>query len=93
MFVPEAYIALGDKFGLGVSANGILPFRINSLPNFAPYAGVGVGLNLMDGDLSVNPNFIVGAAQHMGQGSAFVDYTVRGAFKYNQLAVGYRFRF
>lgn len=93
MFVPEAYIALGDKFGLGVSANGIVPFRINSLPNFAPYAGVGVGLNLMDGDLSVNPNFIVGAAQHMGQGSAFVDYTVRGAFKYNQLAVGYRFRF
>lgn len=93
LFMPEAYVALGDRNGFGISANGIIPFNIKSMASFSPYAGVGLGINLLGRDFSFNPNFIAGAAYKIGLGSVFADYTVRGAFKNNQLAFGYRFRF
>lgn len=93
VFMPEAYVALGNTNGFGISANGIIPFNIRSMQGFAPYAGLGLGLNLLGGEVSFNPNFIAGAAYKIGMGSVFADFTARGAFRNNQLALGYRFRF
>ncbi len=93
VFMPEAYVALGNTNGFGISANGIIPFNIRSMQRFSPYAGLGIGLNFLGGEVSFNPNFIAGAAYKLGTGSVFADYTVRGAFRNNQLAFGYRFRF
>ncbi|HTO15276.1 MAG TPA: hypothetical protein VLZ83_05880 [Edaphocola sp.] len=93
MFMPEAYIALGKQTGFGVSANGIIPILNKYTNNFSPYLGIGVGVNYYNGELSINPNFIAGTGYQVGKGSLFVDYTVRGNFKYNQVALGYRLRF
>lgn len=93
VFMPEAYFSLGSGSGFGVSANGIIPFNFARAERFSPYAGVGVGVNYLDSDFTFNPNFIVGTSYSVGKGSLFIDFTARGAFKYNQLALGYRFRF
>jgi hypothetical protein len=91
IFMPELYIGLGEKNGFGISANAIYPF---AMPNnfFTPYVGLGVGLNLIGGNTRFNPNFIGGVSYKLNRGSLFADYTVRGAFKNNQIALGYRFK-
>ncbi len=92
VFIPEAYIAVAENYGLGVSANGVFPFDIQSNPRLKPYAGLGLGFNFVDGDFSLNPNFIIGTFYNLGNsGRVFFDYTVRGGFNYNQVAIGYRF--
>ena len=90
--MPEFYIALGSTNGFGISANGIYPFAI---PNskFEPYLGFGLGLHNLGKTFSFNTNVIAGTAFKVGRGSLFADYTIRGIFRNNQIAVGYRFKF
>lgn len=90
-FMPEAYFAFGKTMGFGVSANVIYPIAINN-PDFLPYAGLGLGLNSIGDQFNLNPNIIVGTFYRMGAGNLFADYTVRGGFKNNQIAVGYNFK-
>lgn len=91
-FMPELYAALGNTTGFGLSANAVYPFNIN-YPRFTPYIGLGAGINSVASNVSFNTNVILGTTYQMGNGNLFADFTVRGAFKNNQLAVGYRFRF
>lgn len=92
MFTPDIYIGLGKKTAFGINANGIFPININN--DFTPYAGVGVGLNSINSHLKFSPNFIVGTSYKLANSASIIfDYTVRGAFTNNQVAVGYRFRF
>jgi hypothetical protein len=93
-FMPTAYIAVAHNYGFGVSANGIYQFSIKKKPRLNPYAGLGLGINFVEGKFSLNPNFIIGTLYRVGgSGSVLFDYTIRGNFKYNQLAIGYRFGF
>lgn len=92
LFMPEAYVALGSTNGFGVSANGIYPFTI-AASRFQPYLGFGLGLHNLGKEFSFNTNVIAGTGYKIGNGSLFADYTVRGLFKNNQIAAGYRFRF
>lgn len=92
VFMPEVYVGLGKQNAFGLSANAIYPIRIQN-SNFTPYAGLGLGLNFVGSETSFNPNFIGGVTYALSKGSLFADYTVRGAFKNNQIALGYRFRF
>lgn len=91
MFSPEFYVGLGSKFAFGVNANGLLPISINS--DFTPYVGAGIGLNYINSKLRFAPNFIAGVSKKVGKSSVFLEYTARGAFKNNQIALGYRFKF
>lgn len=91
IFMPEAYVALGNASGFGISANAIYTFNIKE-PRFTPYAGLGIGLNILGGETYFNPNIIVGTAYAWKKGNLFADLTVRGAFNNNQLALGYRFK-
>lgn len=92
IFMPEVYVALGSTNGFGLSANGIYPISIvNS--RFQPYLGLGLGLHYLGKMVSFNTNVIAGTAYKIGIGSLFADYSVRGAFRNNQIAAGYRFRF
>lgn len=92
--VPDFYLDFGKKLGAGINAN----VHYN-LPTFfegaiSPYLGVGLGLNGIGGTTRFRPNFVVGTS--LGKvlgGNLFVDYTARGAFNNNQLAVGYRCNF
>jgi hypothetical protein len=92
MFVPEAYIALGDGFGFGLSANGVIPFR-TSVSGVTPYGGLGVGVHNLGSEFRFNTNILGGVALQVGSGKLTADYTIRGAFRNNQLAVGYSFSF
>lgn len=92
MFAPDIYVGLGSKFAFGVNANGLVPINLNS--NFTPYVGVGIGLNYINKKLKFAPNFIAGTTYKLGNGSSlYLEYTGRGAFKNNQVALGYRFKF
>lgn len=95
IFMPELYFGMGGDNAFGVSANGILPIKISALDqvNVEPYVGLGLGANYIKSHFSLNPNVILGAAYKVGEGSVTFDYTARGAFKHNQIALGYRFRF
>lgn len=92
LFVPEAYIALGDYTGFGISANGVIPFMSRQWRT-SPYAGVGVGLHKLGRDVAFATNLIVGVAHQLGVGSVTADYTARGLFDNHQVAMGYRFNF
>ena len=92
--VPDAYYGLGDGKHYGVNAN--LRYNLPSLfsESLTPYLGVGLGYNKVGGVGRFLPNYVVGTSlnQVLG-GGLYIDYTVRGAFRNNQLAVGYRFHF
>lgn len=91
MFTPDIYVGFGSKFAFGVNANGMLPFSINS--DLTPYVGAGIGLNYINSKLKFAPNFIGGISKKIGTTSVYLEYTARGAFKNNQIALGYRFKF
>ncbi len=94
IFMPEVFVALEDKIGFGLGANAVIPVNIKSIPRLKPYGGAGLGINSINGNFSLNPNFIVGTAYQVGNsGNLFFDFTVRGAFKYNQFAIGYKLNF
>ena len=90
MFAPEAYLAIGNKLGFGVSANGVLPFKTN-VNGLTPYGGLGLGAHYLGSDFRFATNILGGVAYQLGKGKLTADYTIRGAFRNNQLAVGYRF--
>jgi len=92
LFMPEAYVALGKTNGFGLSANGIYPFNI-ATSRFQPYLGFGLGFHNLGREFSFNTNIIGGTAYNIGRGSLFADYTIRGLFRNNQIAAGYRFKF
>lgn len=91
-FMPELHVALGSTSGFGLSANAMYPFRVNH-ERFTPYVGLGAGLHNAASNVRFNTNVIIGTSYQMFNGNLFADFTVRGAFKNNQLALGYRFPF
>jgi len=93
LFMPELYLALGNKTGAGLSGNIVLPIRLKRTARFEPYIGAGVGLHGVGGITRFNTNLLAGTIYNLGRSSAFADYSVRGAFRNNQLALGYRFKF
>lgn len=92
-FVPELMAGFGKKGGFDLSANVVYNFKLaNSIVD--PYAGLGLGLYSHGLGLKFGPNFIAGANFKLNNsGELFADYTARGLFKNNQIAVGYRFVF
>lgn len=93
-FMPELYYAAGNPSGFGLSGNIIYPFKaLKYDENMTPYAGLGAGIMGNDGDVKLNYNIIIGTNLKFLKGRLFADYTIRNLFKYNQLAVGYRFSF
>lgn len=92
-FVPDAYFAMGDPNGFGINANVLLPFEVNRSPILAPYVGVGVGLNSINDDFRFATNIIVGSSLDLLGGRVYADFTSRGLFQNNQVAVGYKFFF
>lgn len=92
-FVPELMAGFGNKGGFDLSANVIYNFKIDGSA-VDPYAGLGLGLYSHGVGLKFGPNFIAGANFKLNKsGELFADYTARGLFKNNQIAVGYRFVF
>ncbi|MDO5509735.1 MAG: outer membrane beta-barrel protein [Weeksellaceae bacterium] len=92
-FVPDAYFAMGDPNGFGINANVHLPFEVNRSPILAPYVGVGVGLNSINDDFRFATNLILGTSLDLLGGRVYADYTSRGLFDNNQVAIGYKFFF
>lgn len=92
-FVPELMAGFGKKGAFDLSANVIYNFKINNSV-VDPYAGLGLGVYSHGVGLKFGPNFIAGANFKLNKsGELFADYTARGLFKNNQIAVGYRFVF
>jgi opacity protein-like surface antigen len=90
-FVPEFYVGMGDKNGLGLSGNVVYNFlRPDSF--LRPYAGLGLGI-FHGENVHYGTNVIIGADIRLLGGNLFADYSCRKWFKQNQLAVGYRFVF
>lgn len=93
-FMPELYFAAGNPSGFGLSGNIMYPFKaLKFNENITPYTGLGAGFMGNDGEVKFNYNIIVGTNLKFLKGRLFVDYTIRNLFKYNQLAIGYRFSF
>lgn len=90
-FMPEFYAAMGNKSGVGISANVVWNIE-NFSTRFTPYLGMGLGI--FHGEkVHSGTNIIIGTALNLGSGAFFTDYSIRSYFKQNQLAVGYRFVF
>ncbi len=90
-FVPEFYVGMGDKNGLGLSGNVVYNF-LQPGSFLRPYAGLGLGI-FHGKKVHYGTNVIIGADIQLLGGSLFADYSCRKLFKQNQLAVGYRFVF
>ncbi len=90
-FVPEFYVAVGDKSGVGLSGNVV--YNLLQPGSFLrPYAGLGLGI--FHGEkVHYGTNIILGADIRLFGGSLFADYSSRSWFKQNQVAIGYRFVF
>ncbi|MGI6572465.1 MAG: outer membrane beta-barrel protein [Fermentimonas sp.] len=90
-FVPEFYVGMGDKNGLGLSGNVVYNF-LKPDSFLRPYAGLGLGI-FHGKNVHYGTNVIIGADIQFLGGNLFADYSCRKWFKQNQLAVGYRFVF
>lgn len=92
-FVPELMFGFGSKNAFDLSGNVVYNIRLNSSV-IDPYVGLGLGLYSHGNGLKFGTNVILGTNFKLGTaGELFADYTVRGLFKNNQIAVGYRFVF
>lgn len=86
---PEAFVGLGSKIGYGASANVLYGFRVAGL---SPYVGVGLGYTNIGSIGRFGTNVIVGTyIPKVPGGKLSIDYSIRNAFKNNQIAVGYSF--
>lgn len=92
VFTPDLYFGIGGETAYGLNANVTYPLFSNSVSLLSPYIGLGLGVNKID-KFNFGVNFILGSYLEIGNGSLFVDYTSRRAFKNNQLSLGYRFDF
>lgn len=91
-FMPELYVGVGESNTWALSGNAIYPILTNN-EKFNPYAGAGLGFgNLIDGATGFY-NVIVGTKLPILNKNLYVDYTMRNTFKYNQIAIGYNFKF
>lgn len=91
-FVPEVYFGVGNRTGLGLSANAIYKFNLKRTQDFVPYAGLGLGLN-HGNKTRFGSNIILGVMMKLRGSHLFADYTARSMFKQNQFSVGYAFYF
>jgi len=92
MFMPEAYLGFGKANSWALSGNITYPIEIKN-EKFKPYVGVGLGFgNFVSGTTGFY-NIILGSMLPVLNESLYVDYTMRNSFKYNQIAVGYNFKF
>lgn len=91
-FVPEAYFGIGSKIAYGFSGNVVYNFNTRTKTFISPYVGLGLGLFKQD-KAKFGTNVIIGSSINTLGGKLFVDYSIRRLFKYNQLAIGYRFVF
>ena len=89
IFSPDLYFGIGGETAYGLNAHVTYPLFTNSSSLLTPYVGLGLGLNKID-KFNFGVNLIVGSYLEIGNGSLFVDYTSRRAFKNNQLSLGYR---
>lgn len=92
--VPDVYFGLGSGTNFGINANVHynLPTLLEGAIN--PYLGIGLGYNKVSDLGRFVPNYVLGTMLNKVLGGhLFVDYTIRGAFRNNQIAVGYRFNF
>lgn len=96
--MPETWIGLGAHSSMGFSVNGLYSIpsaESGFFSRFETYAGIGVGLHQLESRSGLEGlfNIIIGADLPLWEGRAFVDFTTRNIFKYNQIALGYRFPF
>lgn len=92
--VPDFYLGFGSKLGFGLNANVHYNLPQFLGPEFSPYVGLGLGYNKVGSANRFAPNYVLGTTFNKVLGGAlFADYTIRGAFRNNQIAVGYRFSF
>ncbi|MDO5656423.1 MAG: outer membrane beta-barrel protein [Flavobacteriaceae bacterium] len=93
-FMPDLYVAPGDKTGFGVNANAILGFEnIVNTVIAKPYIGLGIGYNNVGDFDKFGTNFIIGTSFNVLGGNLYADYTGRGFIDLSQISVGYRFGF
>ena len=92
VFTPDLYFGIGGKVAYGLNANVTYPLFVNNTSIFTPYVGIGLGINKVD-KFDFGINFIAGSYLDVGNGSLFVEYTSRRAFKNNLISLGYRFDF
>ncbi len=92
VFTPDLYFGVGGKVAYGLNANVTYPLLVNNTSMFNPYVGIGLGLNKIE-KFNFGINFIAGSYVDVGNGSLFVEYTSRKAFKNNLFSLGYRFDF
>ena len=89
-FVPEFYYGFGSTNGFGINANVHYNLPKSFSANFAPFIGVGLGYNEVGITKRFAPNYIVGARlENVLRGALSFDYTMRGALRNHQIAVGY----
>tara|TARA_R110002167_G_scaffold173458_2_gene372017 strand:- start:1880 stop:2683 length:804 start_codon:yes stop_codon:yes gene_type:complete len=91
-FMPEIYVGVGESSTWAVSGNAVYPVLIDN-EKFNPYAGAGVGFGNLIDDATVFYNVIIGTKLPIINENLYIDYTMRNTFKYNQIAIGYNFKF
>ncbi len=93
-FMPDLYISPSKNTGFGINANALLAFdKLSGNVIVEPYIGLGLGYNKIGDFNRFGTNVIVGTSFNVLGGSLYADYTIRGLFKMNQIAVGYKFGF
>lgn len=93
-FMPDLYVAPGDKTGFGVNANALLSFdKISNKVIVSPYIGLGLGYNNIGNYDKFGTNLIVGTSFDVLGGNLYADYTARNFIDIHQFSVGYRFGF
>lgn len=91
-FMPEIMIGFGKNTAFALSGNVVYNFNLHNSP-FVPYAGLGLGGFNHGAGVKFTTNAILGTSIHTKYGEFFADYSIRGLFKNNQIAAGYRFVF
>ncbi len=91
--MPEVSLSIASPFSFGIAINAVHPFKAELPYNISPYAGIGTGYLYNDEISHLTGNLLIGFYTDALGGRIYVDYTNRNLFKFNQLAIGYRFKF
>ena len=93
-FMPDIYVAPGDKTGFGINANALFTFdEFVTGVIMEPYIGLGLGYNTIGDYDKFGTNLIIGTSFNVLNGNLYADYTARGFVDVSQISVGYRFGF
>ncbi|GAB5519942.1 MAG: hypothetical protein RhofKO_21930 [Rhodothermales bacterium] len=87
-FAPEVALALGGNVLLNLNLNALYDF--NTVNDFRPYAGAGLGLVSVDGNNDLAFNLVVGAERAFSAGRFFGEFMTLDLFDRSRVAVGYR---